>query len=60
MFGKYCDAVWSTWEGKMSGIASLLLTLIATYSTFFTGEAGLARAKIYLWFTAGCMFGFAN
>ena len=44
----------------MSGIVSLALTGIATYSTFFAGEKGLGRARVYLWIAAGLAFAYAN
>jgi hypothetical protein len=60
MLGKYISAVLETWEGKMSGIVSLGLTLLATYSTFFSGNEGVGRVKEYLWIAAGLTFLFAN
>lgn len=44
----------------MSGICSLILTILATYSTFFSGSTGTERVKVYLWVAAGLTFLFAN
>ena len=60
MFGKYIASVFETMEGKMSGICSLLLTVAATYSTFFSGSTGIERVKTYLWIAAGLTFLYAN
>jgi len=60
MVSAYFSAIWETWEGKMSGIASLFLTLVATYSTFFAGQEGISRVKVYLWVAAALCFVFAN
>jgi hypothetical protein len=60
MFRKYVASVFETMEGKMSGICSLLLTLAATYSTFFSGSVGIERVKVYLWIAAGLTFLYAN
>jgi hypothetical protein len=60
MLAKYFSAVWVTWEGKMSGIASLCFTLVAVYSTILTGDIGMQHAKGYLWIAAGLFFAFAN
>ncbi len=60
MFGKYLASVFETMEGKMSGICSLVLTIAATYSTFFTGVVGMERARVYLWVAAALTFLYAN
>jgi hypothetical protein len=60
MVGEYLLALWETWQGKMSGIASLVLTAVATWSTFFAGSTGISRVRVYLWIAAGLCFLFAN
>jgi hypothetical protein len=60
MVGEYLLALWETWQGKMSGIASLALTAVATWSTFFAGSTGISRLKVYLWIAASLCFLFAN
>jgi hypothetical protein len=60
MVGEYLLALWETWQGKMSGIASLILTAAATWSTFFAGSTGISRVRVYLWVAAGLCFLFAN
>ena len=60
MFGIYIASVFETMEGKMSGICSLVLTVAATYSTFFSGSQGIEHAKFYLWAAAALTFLFAN
>ncbi len=44
----------------MSGIVSLVLTALATYSTFFAGDKGIGRARIYLWIAAALCYLYAN
>ncbi len=45
MLKEYLLALWETWQGKMSGIASLALTAVATWSTFFAGSTGISHLK---------------
>jgi hypothetical protein len=60
MFGKYFEALWETWEGKMSGIASLCLLLAGAFSQYFSGEGGIKHLRAYLWIAAALAFAFAN
>lgn len=60
MLSKYFAALFEKWEGKMSGIVSLCLTALATYSTFLAGDKGIGRARIYLWVAAALCFLYAN
>ena len=60
MIGEYLLALWETWKGKMSGVASLVLTAVATWSTIFAGSSGISRLRVYLWIAAGLCFLFAN
>jgi hypothetical protein len=60
MVRKYISAVFETWEGKMSGTASLVLTVIAAYSTYFSGIMGPWRLQTYFWVAAGFTFLYAN
>jgi hypothetical protein len=60
MFEAYISAVWDSWAGKMSGLASLVFTILGLWSSWFSGQDGMQRAKSYFWGAAVLSFAFAN
>ncbi len=60
MFRKYLATLYETFEAKMSGTISLAFSVVATYSTFFIGDTGLHRSRVYLWIGGALSFIYAN
>lgn len=60
MFEDYISAVWESWAGKMSGLASLVFTILGLWSSWFSGQVGMQHAKSYFWGAAVVSFAFAN
>jgi hypothetical protein len=57
---QYIAAIWEDWLARMSGLASLIFTLLGVYSEYFAGIRGNDRAKLFCWIAAVACFLFAN
>jgi hypothetical protein len=60
MVEQYFAAIWSDWIARMSGIASLIFTILGVYSDTFVGIPGANRARLFLWASAILCFLVAN
>lgn len=60
MVGRYFASIWSDMMARMSGLASLVFTVLGVYSQYFIGTGGLSHARYFFWVAAGVCFVFAN